>query len=178
MIRFIHFFGSVCDSGWPFSINTLTTKLSSSIHSKLKANSHSQQQRALHSADMDVLSKMTRAISDALQDPEKLPAALILCGVLEAAAVLSLVFFRVPRAAFVHHGEKAFSYVYYAALIAIVVFGLAEAAVGFWVSGLRRPCWPASRRKGRHGVFYPATDNRCRSRRFFFCRPEVAAAYI
>ncbi|CAD6259555.1 unnamed protein product [Miscanthus lutarioriparius] len=84
---------------------------------------------------MDVLSKMTRPISDALQDPEKLPRALILCGVLEAAAALSLVFFREPGAAFLHHGEKALSYVYYAALIAIVVFGLAEAAVGFWVSG-------------------------------------------
>lgn len=84
---------------------------------------------------MDILGKMTRAISDALQDPEKLPGALILCGVLEAAAALSLVFFRVPGAAFVQHGEKALGYVYYAALIAIVVFGLAEAAVGFWVSG-------------------------------------------
>ena len=48
---------------------------------------------------MDVLSKMTRAISDALKDPEKLPGALILCGVLEAAAALSLVFFREPGAA-------------------------------------------------------------------------------
>ncbi|RCV35465.1 hypothetical protein SETIT_7G241700v2 [Setaria italica] len=66
---------------------------------------------------MDVLGKIARAISDALQDPGKLPGALILCGVLEAAAALSLIFFRVPGGVFLHHGES-----YY------------EAAVGFWVS--------------------------------------------
>lgn len=97
---------------------------------------------------MDVLGKMTRAIADALQDPEKLPGALILCGVVESAAALSLVFFRVPGAAFLHHGEKAIGYVYYAVLIAIVVFGLAEAAVGFWVSGD-----PAGRRRRAFGKF-------------------------
>uniref|UniRef100_K3YEI7 Uncharacterized protein n=2 Tax=Setaria TaxID=4554 RepID=K3YEI7_SETIT len=78
---------------------------------------------------MDVLGKIARAISDALQDPGKLPGALILCGVLEAAAALSLIFFRVPGGVFLHHGES-----YYGVLIAVVVFGLAEAAVGFWVS--------------------------------------------
>jgi hypothetical protein len=76
---------------------------------------------------MDVLGKITRAISDALQDPEKLPGALILCGVLEAAAALSLIFFRVPGGVFHHNGESLV-YVYYGVLIAVVVFGLAEAA--------------------------------------------------
>lgn len=83
---------------------------------------------------MDVLGKITRAISGALQDPEKLPGALILCGVLEAAAALSLIFFRVPRGVFHYNGESLV-YVYYGVLIAVVVFGLAEVAAGFWVSG-------------------------------------------
>ena len=83
---------------------------------------------------MDVLRKITRAIFGALQDPEKLPGALILCGVLEAAAALSLIFFRVPWGVFHHNGESLV-YVYYGVLIAVVVFGLAEVAAGFWVSG-------------------------------------------
>ncbi|CAL5025377.1 unnamed protein product [Urochloa decumbens] len=84
---------------------------------------------------MDVVGRIAGAISDALRDPEKLPAALILCGVLEAAAALSLVFFRVPGGLFLHHGDKALIFVYYGVLIAVVVFGLAEATTGFWVSG-------------------------------------------
>ncbi|CAN6240945.1 unnamed protein product [Urochloa humidicola] len=82
---------------------------------------------------MDVLGKIVRAICDALQDPEKLPGALILCGVLEAAAALSLIFFRVPGGVFLHCASLV--YVYYGVLIAVVLFGLSEAAVGFWVSG-------------------------------------------
>ncbi|CAN6236281.1 unnamed protein product [Urochloa humidicola] len=85
---------------------------------------------------MDVIGRIAGAISDALRDPEKLPAALILCGVLEAAAALSLVFFRVPGGLFLHHGDnKELIFVYYGVLIAVVVFGLAEATTGFWVSG-------------------------------------------
>ncbi|KAF8651219.1 hypothetical protein HU200_063463 [Digitaria exilis] len=56
---------------------------------------------------MDVHGRIARAISDALRDPEKLPEALILCGVLEA----------------------------YGVLLAAVVFGVVEAFTGFWVSG-------------------------------------------
>ncbi|KAG2574843.1 uncharacterized protein LOC120640340 [Panicum virgatum] len=84
---------------------------------------------------MDVLGRIARAISNALRDPEKLPGALILCGVLEAAAALSLVFFRVPGGVFLHHGDRALVYVYYGVLIAVVVFGLAEASTAFWVAG-------------------------------------------
>ncbi|KAJ1272837.1 hypothetical protein BS78_06G232800 [Paspalum vaginatum] len=85
---------------------------------------------------MDVDGRIAGAISDALLVPEKLPRALILSGVLEAAAALSLVFFRVPGGVFIDHsGDKALVYVYYGILIAAVVFGLAEASAGFWVSG-------------------------------------------
>nr|CAB3488309.1 unnamed protein product [Digitaria exilis] len=88
---------------------------------------------------MDILVKIARAISDALRDPEKLPMALILCGIVEAAAALSLVFFRVPGGGpFLghHHGDKqALVYVYYGILGAVVAFGIAEAFTGLWVSG-------------------------------------------
>nr|CAB3485793.1 unnamed protein product [Digitaria exilis] len=88
---------------------------------------------------MDILVKIARAISDALRDPEKLPRALILCGIVEAAAALSLVFFRVPGGRLFlghHHGDKqALVYVYYGVLGAVVAFGLGEASMGFWVSG-------------------------------------------
>lgn len=88
---------------------------------------------------MDILGRIARAISDALRDPEKLPRALILCGIVEAAAALSLVFFRVPGGGpFLHHhhgDNKALVYVYYGVLGAVVAFGLAEASTGFWVSG-------------------------------------------
>ena len=83
---------------------------------------------------MDVLGRIARAISDALRDPEKLPEALILCGVLEAGAALSLIFFRVPGGVLLHHGDKALVYAYYGVLVAAVVFGVAEAFTGFWVS--------------------------------------------
>ncbi|KAG2581311.1 uncharacterized protein LOC120639314 [Panicum virgatum] len=86
---------------------------------------------------MDILGRIARAISDALCDPEKLPRALILCGIVEAAAALSLIFFRVPGGGLFlrHHGEKALVYAYYGVLGAVAAFGLGEASTGFWVSG-------------------------------------------
>jgi len=80
---------------------------------------------------MDILGRI------ALRDPEKLPRALILCGIVEAVAALSLVFFRVPGGGLFlrHHGEKALVYVYYGVLGAGVAFGLGEASTEFWVSG-------------------------------------------
>ena len=86
---------------------------------------------------MDVLGRIARAISDALRDPKKLPEALILCGILEAGAALSLIFFRVPGGGLFlwHHSEKALVYVYYGVLSAVAAFGLGEASTGFWVSG-------------------------------------------
>ncbi|CAL4965693.1 unnamed protein product [Urochloa decumbens] len=83
---------------------------------------------------MDVLSRIASAISNAVLNPEKLPGALILCGILEAAAALSLIFFRVPGGVFLHHGDTLV-YVYYGVLVAVVVLGLAEASVGFWIPG-------------------------------------------
>lgn len=83
---------------------------------------------------MDSLSSMARAISEACRDGERLPGALILCGVIEAAAALWLAIFKEPMGIFLHHG-KVLSYLYYSILIAVVLFGLVEASFGFWVSG-------------------------------------------
>jgi hypothetical protein len=57
------------------------------------------------------------------------------CGVLEAAAALSLIFFRVPVGVFLHlHGDKALIYIYYDALVVAVALGLMEVSADFWVS--------------------------------------------
>ncbi|KAL6843807.1 hypothetical protein ACP4OV_026378 [Aristida adscensionis] len=83
---------------------------------------------------MAVLLDMVSLISDACRNAEKLPAALITCGVVQAAAALALAVFKAPGGIFLHHG-KAPLYLYYGILIAVVVFGLAEAYAGFCVSG-------------------------------------------
>ena len=80
------------------------------------------------------LFKMVALIPDALRNAEKLPGALISCGVVQAAAVLFLIISGTPRGLFLHHG-RAPVYLYFGILIAIVVFGLVEASAGFWVSG-------------------------------------------
>lgn len=73
-------------------------------------------------------------ISKAYCNKEKLPAALISCGLLEGAAALSLAVFKAPGGIFLHHGKAPF-YLYYGILIAVVIFGLVEASAGIWVSG-------------------------------------------
>ncbi|CAN6285955.1 unnamed protein product [Urochloa humidicola] len=84
---------------------------------------------------MEVVGRIAGVITDALRDPEKMPGALIVGGVLEAAAALSLLFFRVPGGVFSHPGgNKALLYVCYVLLAAVLLFGLAEVATGFWVS--------------------------------------------
>ncbi|XBI58722.1 hypothetical protein VPH35_039914 [Triticum aestivum] len=80
------------------------------------------------------LFRMVALIPDALRNAEKLPGALILCGVVEAAVALFLIISRTPGGIFVHHGKVPF-YLYYGILIAIVIFGLVEASAGFWASG-------------------------------------------
>ncbi|KAM0914602.1 hypothetical protein ACQ4PT_011395 [Festuca glaucescens] len=82
---------------------------------------------------MELLVKMASLISDACRDAERLPVALISCGVVQAAAALCLLISRPPGGIFLHHGKAPF-YLYYAVLIAVFVFGLFEASAGFWVS--------------------------------------------
>uniref|UniRef100_A0ACD5WPR8 Uncharacterized protein n=1 Tax=Avena sativa TaxID=4498 RepID=A0ACD5WPR8_AVESA len=83
---------------------------------------------------LTVLVKMVALISDACRNAEKLPGALISCGVLQAATALCLIVSRSPGGIFLHHGKAPF-YLYYGILIAVFVFGLLEASAGFWVSG-------------------------------------------
>ncbi|KAI5008860.1 hypothetical protein ZWY2020_009908 [Hordeum vulgare] len=80
-------------------------------------------------------------IADAARGGEKLPFALILCGVLEAAAALWLVLYRKPAGVLADHGKAVFCS-YYVVLAAVVLYGLAEAFVGLSVS-----CHPCNRRR-------------------------------
>ncbi|KAK3141476.1 hypothetical protein QOZ80_4BG0334450 [Eleusine coracana subsp. coracana] len=82
---------------------------------------------------MVLLINMVSMISEACRNVERLPAALIWSGIIQAAAALALVIFKAPGGIFLHHG-KAPIYLYYGILIAVVIFGLVEASAGFWVS--------------------------------------------
>lgn len=79
---------------------------------------------------MNLLALMSAACLNA----EKLPVALISCGVVEAAAALCLIISKPPGGIFLHHGKGPF-YLYYGILTAVLIFGLIEASAGFWVSG-------------------------------------------
>ena len=81
------------------------------------------------------LFRMVALIPDALRNAEKLPGALISCGVVQATAALFLIISGTPPGGlFLHHGRAPF-YLYFGILIAIVIFGLVEASAGFYVSG-------------------------------------------
>ncbi|KAM0822569.1 hypothetical protein ACQ4PT_071408 [Festuca glaucescens] len=82
---------------------------------------------------LTILVKMASLVSNACRDAERLPVALISCGVVQAAAALCLLISRPPGGIFLHHGKAPFC-LYYAILIAVFVFGLFEASAGFWVS--------------------------------------------
>uniref|UniRef100_A0A0D9W9P1 Uncharacterized protein n=1 Tax=Leersia perrieri TaxID=77586 RepID=A0A0D9W9P1_9ORYZ len=82
----------------------------------------------------EFLVKILQAIAEAWLDENKLPGALISCGVLQAAAALSLVFFVSPGAIFGHHG-KALHWLYYGSLITVIFVGFVEASLGFWLAG-------------------------------------------
>ncbi|CAN6229598.1 unnamed protein product [Urochloa humidicola] len=81
-----------------------------------------------------VLIKIVALISEACRNENKLPAALITSGIVQAAAALALAIFKSPAGIFIGHG-KAPLYLYYGILIAVMVFGLVEASGGFYVSG-------------------------------------------
>ncbi|KAL6843801.1 hypothetical protein ACP4OV_026372 [Aristida adscensionis] len=96
---------------------------------------------------MDMVRSIAHIISEAYLDEKKLPGALIFCGVIQAAMALALLVFEAPGGIFLHHG-KAPLYLYYGALIAVMVFGFLEASAGFWVSSN-----PGGRSTGQVGIF-------------------------
>ena len=73
---------------------------------------------------LPLLISMLTLISDSVGNPEKLPASLIVCGGVLAAAALCLAIFKAPGGMFLSHGE-AFLFLYYGALITAVIFGFA-----------------------------------------------------
>ncbi|KAF8649664.1 hypothetical protein HU200_064204 [Digitaria exilis] len=81
-----------------------------------------------------MLLKVVAMISEACRNVDKLPAALITGGIVQAAAALALAIFQSPAGIFVGHGEVPL-YLYYGILVAVIVFGLVEASAGFYVSG-------------------------------------------
>ncbi|XP_006652845.1 uncharacterized protein LOC102709457 [Oryza brachyantha] len=83
---------------------------------------------------MAAIIKILALVSEACCNAEKLPAALVSCGVVEAAAAIFLAFFKPPGGLFEHHGKALFC-LYYGILGGVAVFGFAEAWAGLWVSG-------------------------------------------
>jgi hypothetical protein len=75
------------------------------------------------------LMQIVNMISEALRNVERLPAALISGGVVQAAAALALAIFKAPAGIFLHNGKGPF-YLYYGILVAVGSFGLVEASVG------------------------------------------------
>ncbi|KAL6622506.1 hypothetical protein ACP70R_032385 [Stipagrostis hirtigluma subsp. patula] len=71
-------------------------------------------------------------IAEASHDVMKLPYVLVAGGVGEGAAALNLTLFKPPAGLFLKAGFLL--YFYYAILVAIVLFGIAEAWTGLWVS--------------------------------------------
>ncbi|CAM0908519.1 unnamed protein product [Alopecurus aequalis] len=82
---------------------------------------------------MDIERNVVGAIVEANGDGKKLPWALMFCGVLEAAVALWLLVHEAPAGIFLNHG-KALFYSYYVILVVLVLFGLAEAWIGYGVS--------------------------------------------
>ncbi|TVU14795.1 hypothetical protein EJB05_38288, partial [Eragrostis curvula] len=77
-----------------------------------------------------LLLKLLTLISEACSNVEKLPVALISCGVVQAAVALSLAIFKAPGGIFLRHG-KVPVYLYYGIDISVVIFGLFDASIGF-----------------------------------------------
>nr|TKW06677.1 hypothetical protein SEVIR_7G255000v2 [Setaria viridis] len=86
-----------------------------------------------------VLIKIVCLISEACRNVDKLPAALITSGIVQAAAALALAIYKPPAGIFVGHGKTSF-YLYYDILIAVIIFGFVEASVGFYVAAHLDAC--------------------------------------
>jgi hypothetical protein len=72
------------------------------------------------------------SMADASHDATKLPRAMVAGGVGEAAAALYLALFKSPAGLFRRTNHMLYSY--YAVLAAVVLFGVAQAWAGLWVS--------------------------------------------
>jgi hypothetical protein len=83
---------------------------------------------------MDLERNVVGAIAEANGDVKKLPWALMLCGVGEAGVALWLLVHKVPAGIFLNHGKVIF-YSYYLILVAVLLFGLVEAWIGYAASG-------------------------------------------
>ncbi|XP_052152661.1 uncharacterized protein LOC127770932 [Oryza glaberrima] len=83
---------------------------------------------------MAIVLRTASLISEACRNADKLPAALITGGAVEAVAAIFLAFFVPPGGLFENHGKGPF-FLYYGILVAVGVFGLGEASAGFWVAG-------------------------------------------
>ena len=83
---------------------------------------------------LPLLISMLTLISDSVGNTEKLPASLMVCGGVLAAAALSLAIFKAPGGMFLSHGAALF-FLYYGTLITVVIFGFAEAFAGLWLTG-------------------------------------------
>jgi hypothetical protein len=83
---------------------------------------------------MDLERNVVGAILEANGDGRKLPWALMVCGVLEAAAALWMLVHKPPVGIFLDHGKVVF-YSYYLILVVVLLFGLVEAWIGYAASG-------------------------------------------
>jgi hypothetical protein len=76
---------------------------------------------------------IAKLISDACLEAEKLPEALISCGLLEAVASIELIISKAPDGILLHGGMVLLCF-YYTLLIAALIFGFFKIFAGFWVS--------------------------------------------
>ncbi|KAL5214000.1 hypothetical protein ABZP36_003152 [Zizania latifolia] len=75
-------------------------------------------------------------VEAASNDETKLPRVLVAGGVGEAAGALYLALFRSPAGLFLR--DKRLFYSYYVVLVLVILFGVAQAWTGLWVSHHRR----------------------------------------
>ncbi|TVU15956.1 hypothetical protein EJB05_39501, partial [Eragrostis curvula] len=71
-------------------------------------------------------------IAEASHDASKLRRALVIGGVGQAATALYMALFKQPAGLFLL--ARFLRYAYYCVLIAVILFGVAQAWVGLWVS--------------------------------------------
>jgi hypothetical protein len=86
-------------------------------------------------AAADAVADIAAASHD--HDASRLRRALVASGVGQAATALYMALFKQPTALFLE--SLLLHYLYYCALVAVLLFGMAEAWVGLWVSLSRGP---------------------------------------
>ncbi|KAL5214186.1 hypothetical protein ABZP36_003338 [Zizania latifolia] len=75
-------------------------------------------------------------VVEASNDETKLPRILVAGGVGEAAGALYLALFRSPAGLFLRNTRLLYSY--YVVLVVVILYGIAQAWTGLWVSHDRR----------------------------------------